>query len=131
MECESDSDDYRDVGEEIVIEENVENRRVGGRVNSAGKKVRGCDVNWMEFRRFANVEEYNQSEVKKDIADNFTLRRRREPDYADTEHFTCKYSRKVGYRPCPLQYKISFLSHCDEVIVEIDGTAEHCHEIDR
>ena len=131
MSEDSDSD-YLDVGENIVNEENIEERRVGGQINSNGKRVRGTDISWIELSRFSSVAEYEESSIKKDLVDNFTLRRAREPDYADTEHFTCKFSRKVGCLACPLQYKISFLSHCDDVVVETAGGAtEHLHEADK
>ena len=57
--------------------------------------------------------------------------KKRSPEYADTEHFVCKHSRKVGYVPCPVQYMVVFFSHNDEVSVACDrGNEEHCHEID-
>merc|ERR1712237_145529 len=102
---ESDSDsDYQDVGAEAIANGNIEERRVGGRINDDGIRVRGKDVNWFEVEKFENVEDFNESVIKKDLQDNFTLRRAREPDYADTEHYTCKFSRKVGFVPCLLQY---------------------------
>ena len=65
--------------------------------------------------KYKNVEEFNVSVIKKHLQDNFTLRRARENEEADIEHFTCKYSRKVGFLPCPVQYKVSYMSYCDEV----------------
>ena len=46
-------------------------------------------------------------------------------------HFTCKYSRKVGYLPCPLQYKITCMASSEEVQVEINcGWSDHIHKTD-
>ena len=55
----------------------------------------------------------------------------REPDYADTETYVCKFARRRGFLPCPLKYKVSFLSHSDTVLVESNLVHPlHNHEVD-
>ena len=45
--------------------------------------------------------------------------------------YECKYTRKVGFKPCPLKMRISFLSHNSQVIVErLEEVGEHVHEED-
>ena len=134
MDTNSDSDsdyvDVNDVGEHAIAGEMSE-RIIGAHINAKGQKVRGKDFNWRDYEKYKNVEEFNVSEIMKHLQDNFTLRRARENEQADVEHFTCKYSRKVGFLPCPVQYKVSYMSHCDEVLVEIvEGHTDHIHDVD-
>ena len=124
-----DDDDFEDVGAPRSEEEACVER--GSAINPAGKVVRGKDIVWCDVEQFENVDAFKNSEVFKDLKENFSLRRSREPEYADTEHYTCKYSRKVGFLCCPLQYKVSYLSTCDTVIVQSpQGCATHKHEED-
>ena len=45
--------------------------------------------------------------------------------------YECKYSRKVGFKPCPLKMRVSFLSHNSQVIVErLEEEGQHVHEED-
>jgi hypothetical protein len=132
----SDSDsDYRDVGTDDF--ENVTN--VGGKqdnaknkkTNANGRKVRGKDINWMTIKKFENVEDYENSDLFPKLKSDFTLQRSRDPEYADTETYICKFSRKVGYLPCPLKYKIDFLSNSDDVVATSNDTLEqHFHDVD-
>ena len=131
----SDSDsDYCDVGLEhnslVSNEIDVATKTTndGSNTNRNGKKVRGKDINWIEKERFETIVAYKESQVYQNIVEEFSCMRRRSPDYADTEHFVCKYSRKVGYNPCPVQYMVIFFSHNDEVSVACaDGVEEHVH----
>ena len=114
----SDSDDdYCDVGEQdkaptenIISEENVA-KKTNGR--------RGKDISWSEYESYSNAEAFCSSDFKKEIKDQFTLRKAWETDSSDNEHWTMdmQIQPKKGYIPCPLQYKVSFYSSCDEVLV--------------
>ena len=130
-------DDYRDVGFEnnalYVMDGNdaTEHLARTSKVNSLGKKVRGKDIEWIEVARYSTILEYKESLVYKEIKEKFSCMRKRSPEYADTEHFVCKFSRKVGYVPCPVQYMVVFYSHNDEVSVACaGGIEEHIHEVD-
>ena len=129
-------DDYRDVGFEnnalYVMDGNdaTEHLARTSKVNSLGKKVRGKDIEWIEVARYSTILEYKESLVYKEIKEKFSCMRKRSPEYADTEHFVCKYARKVGYVPCHVQYMVIFYSHNDEVGVSCDGgNEEHHHEL--
>lgn len=132
----SDSDsDYCDVGTEDFesifdvagIQDNIRNKKT----NANGKRVRGKDINWLPIKTFDKVEDYEQSDLFNKLKSDFTLQRSRDPDYADTETYICKFSRKVGFLPCPLKYKVDFLSNSDEVVVNSNDTLEkHLHEVD-
>ena len=130
----SDSDsDYCDVGAddfEICMADNYEvdkTKQTGGKSRGA----RGNDINWLPILNFEDVEDYDNSELFKLLKTKFTLQRSRDPDYADTETYICKFSRKVGYLPCPLKYKIDFLSNCDTVVAHSnDAHEKHVHDID-
>ena len=38
--------------------------------------------------------------------------------HADTETLICKFTRRRGYLPCPLKYKVNFSSTSELVLVE-------------
>ena len=133
----SDSDDdFCDIGQEKnALSCNDENdatkTAAGGKMNAAGKKVRGKDIIWEVMERFETIAAYKESPTHKAIVENFTCMRKRSPDYGDTEHLVCKYARKVGYNPCPVQYMVVFFSHNDEVSVACAaGCKEHIHTVD-
>lgn len=130
----SDNDsDYCDVGEEFSDDryDVTENSRIQPRKNKDGVKVRGKDVEWVEIDKFVNVEQYNKSEVKKKLSEDFSRRKNRAFEYGDVENFVCKFARKVGFLPCPLKYKVTFMSTSFDVIVEsTDATEKHNHEED-
>ena len=126
----SDSDDFSDAGEEVTNKVNTVNNHVR-RVNKNGVKVRGPDKDWVEVSRFPNAEEFEGSDIAKTLKKDFSRRKNREFDYADVQMYECKYSRKVGYKPCPLKMRISFLSHNSQVVVErLEEVGEHEHEED-
>ena len=133
----SDSDsDFCDFGLEnnalfTTDQNDAVNAKEKVKKNAGGKRVRGKDLNWIEKERFDTIDAYKQSSVYEDIRSNFTCMRKRSPDYADTEHFICKFARKVGFLPCPVQYMVVFYSHNDVVSVACaDGQSEHAHEVD-
>ena len=123
-------DDYTDVGdqERIPTEDDTNN------TNNSRKKTngrRGKDISWSIYESYSNTAAFSLSDFKKELKKEFTLRKAWEIESADNEHYTCKYSRKKGYIPCPLQYKVSFSSSCDEVVVySPDGVIEHQHIMD-
>ena len=109
----SDSDsDYCDVGADFneMEADESDNADTVPRARNAGKKGRGKDIDWIPIQTFQNVDEYNDSDISIKLKKEFTLQRARDPDYADTETYICKFARKVGYIPCTLKYKIEFLS---------------------
>lgn len=132
-----DDDDYRDVGMEtnalFINNQPSLSADIPRQVNEnyAGKRVRGQDIHWLEVFNFATTMEYKESGICKELKDRFTCMRKRSPDYADTEHYVCKFSRKVGYIPCKTQYMVKFFSHNDEVNVACnEESQEHRHELD-
>lgn len=99
------------------------------KVNKNGVKVRGPDKDWVEVERFSNAEEYDKSEVASKLKREFSCRKNREYEYADVLEYECKFKRRVGYKPCPLKMRVSFLSHNSEVTVEgLEDLVEHVHE---
>ena len=125
----SDSD-FSDAGEENDPPEDL-NVESTNRVNKNGVKVRGPDKAWVEAYRFCNAEEYEKSEVASKLKREFSRRKNREYEYADVLEYECKFSRRVGYKPCPLKMRVSFLSHSSEVTVEgLEDLVEHVHEED-
>ena len=130
-------DDYCDIGLEnnafLTSDTNdaTRNSTKKATVNSQGKKVRGKDIEWIEVGRYITILEYKESPIYKEIKEKFSCMRKRSPEYADTEHFVCKFSRKVGYVPCPVQYMVVFYYHYEEVSVACaGGIEEHIHEVD-
>ena len=122
--------DYSDA-EEIEHEESENFVARDIRVNGQGQNVRGKDVDWVEVKRFATAKEYVDSDIGKKIVEEFTSRKSREFDYADVKIYHCRYSRRVGFKPCPWMFKVSFLTRCSDVIVETnDGLMDHLHDED-
>ena len=119
----SDSDsDYVDIAEKVVEEEPVDDTEQTAKTGHG----RGRDIDWVEIARYSDSVKYEESEYFKDIKINFTLRKARETFYADTEHFTCKFARKRGYMKCPIEFKICFLTTCEEVVVHTN-CKRHVH----
>ena len=94
---------------------------------TSGKGKRGKDIPWMEIKTFLTIKEYENSDIFSEVQDIFTARVNRETEYADSTRYTCKYARKVGWKVCPMMYRVRFLAHNDEVVVESYGNA-HLHE---
>ena len=130
---EDDSDeDYQDVGQtaqdEQVQDVGQTTQDEQAQTNSDGKRVRGKDIEWVDSEQFENIEEFHNSSIFQNLKTDFVCRRKREPEYADTEHYNCKFARNVGFLPCEFQFKVNYLSTCDIVIVQTaKDISEHIH----
>ena len=125
----SDSDsDYFDIGESDDVRDDDDIERVEPAADRSGKG-RGKDIEWLEVARYTGKVTYENSAFYLDIKKNFTMRKSRETDFSDNEHFTCKYSRKRGFKVCPLQYKVDFLTTSNDIIV-MSNTRCHVHQED-
>ena len=117
--CDVGTEDFESIFDVAGIQDNIRNRKTN------------ANRNWLPIKTFDKVEDYEQSDLFKKLKSDFTLQRSHDPDYADTETDICKFSRKVGFLPCPLKYKVDFLSNSDEVVVNSNDTLEkHLHEVD-
>ena len=54
-----------------------------------GQKVRGKDIVWIEYLYFNSLQDFNGSDIWKDIKENFTRMRKTAFLYADTELYVC------------------------------------------
>ena len=97
-------------------------------MNEKGKRVRGKDMIWKDLETFPTVDLYKESEVFKEIAEEFTQKRYRDWDYGEVYNYVCKYSRRGGFLPCEKEIKVVFPYHSEEVIV-YENTA-HKHDPD-
>ena len=124
-----DSDsDFSDAGEDNFNDVTEK----PSKVNKQGVKVRGPDKSWVQVHRFASAEVFNQSDIAKKLKKEFSCRKKREFDYADVHDYECKFKRKVVIVPCPMKYKVAFLSHCPEVTVDVlEDALEHRHDEDQ
>ena len=124
----SDSDsDYVDIAENdtVIVDDTNDNVETGpARVGQS--KGRGKDIEWLEVARYIEKATYENSAFYLDIVKNFTMRKSRETELSDSEHFTCKYARKRGFLVCPIQYKIHFLTTSNEIVV-MSNTRCHVH----
>ena len=57
----------------------------------------------------------------------YSARISRETEYYDLIRYTCKFSRKVGWKECPMILRVKFKTTSDEVLVEQYGN-DHVHE---
>ena len=123
-------DDFTYMGEENDdIETESESQQISsGRINKDGKKVRGKDKVWLDLENFPNADEYGNSELHKELVENFTEKHIREREYGDVHNFICKFNRRAGFLPCQREVKVVFLSHCSDV--QVSYTEDHKHEED-
>ena len=106
MDSINDSDsDFSDIGEDIDNEE--VNLDSGPRLNKNGIKVRGADKSWVESHRFGTANDFKESEIAQRLDKEFSMRKTREYDYADVLEYECKFSRRVGFLPCPWKMKVN------------------------
>ena len=95
-----------------AIEENANEESdqvtVTVRINSNGKNVRGRDIDWKEKVTYASAKEYHDSPLFTDIKDQYTLKRKHDLEYGESQHFTCKFARRKKYVKCTHEYKIIF-----------------------
>ena len=130
MSVSDSDDDYCDVDavDATTAEEPINVSEVPVKNANA---VRGKDIVWVEYKLFESSKEFNESELHTELKKTFTMKTAREVDYADTENLSCKYARRKGFIPCPLKYKVNFLSHSDSVMVESNAVhPRHINEED-
>ena len=84
-------DDYQDFVsiQGASTDPSYENRSVN--INPKGQKVREKDIVWIEYLHFNSLDDFNGSDIWKDIKENFTRMRKTAFVYADTELYVCKY----------------------------------------
>ena len=126
----SDSD-YEDLGEIVLNEDNGRNETGKQKKKANGKVIRGPDKCWIELLKFDDIEAFKGSDLFKNIEEEFTKRKTREYGYADVLEYSCKFTRRTGFLPCPWILRVVFPSHNTEVIVEtIEGVDNHDHKED-
>ena len=121
--------DFEDAIEDISVKgDNDQEKRP--KTNKNGLKVRGKAKNWHQVMNFSDQEVFKNSEIGKTLNLDFSKRRSRMFQIGLVDHYLCKYARKSGFRPCPLQYKVTFCSSSLEVIVECsDMNKSHVHDV--
>ena len=98
------------------------------RLNANGKNVRGRDLDWKDKVIYASAQEYHESPLFTEIKDQYTLKRKHDLEYGESQHFTCKFARRKKYVKCTHEYKIIFPAVDQSVIVQETGT--HMHQLD-
>ena len=100
MDDDFSDENFTDVGEAPV--EEVEALRA----KKNGSKIRGPDKSWIEVAKFSDASAFKNSEMATHLKTNFTTRKCRVFEYADIKEYECKFSRRVGYLPCPMKMKV-------------------------
>ena len=95
------------------------------RVNSAGQKIRGKDLNWRSKITFPSPQLYHDSSLYKELKNSFTLKRNQDTDYGVVHKYVCKYAQKTRYHKCNYQIKVVFPCKDLDVIVEDCDSHEH------
>ena len=128
----NDSDsDYEDLGENVPNEDTGRTGIGNQKRNVNGKTIRGPDKCWIELQKFENSEAFKCSDLFKKIETDFTKRKTREYVYADVLEYSCKFTRRTGFLPCPWTLRVVYPSHNTEVVVEtIEGVDNHDHQED-
>ena len=78
-------------GDDAIEDANEESVTVTVRLNANGKNVRGRDIDWKEKVTYASAQEYHDSPLFTEIKDQYTLKRKHDLEYGESQHFTCKY----------------------------------------
>ena len=104
MESDSDSD-FEDAVTNDNTEENSDvtniQRKERGNINSGGKRVRGNDITWSDYKSFDNAEEYLESEIYGKLKTDFTLRRSNEWDYGEVRYLLASILDELDTCPAP------------------------------
>jgi hypothetical protein len=90
---------------------------------------RGPDIQWKEVMRWQDETEFNNSEEYGLLKKEFTKKKSWMSDYADSETWACKHSRKAHFRKCPRMVKLEYLG-ASKTVVMLDNSQEHDHTID-
>ena len=91
MSSDSDSD-FSDAADSNSTEKD-EHAATNVKTNKNGMKVRGKDLDWVETNKFADANNYKNSDIAKQLEKEFTVRKNREFAYADVQIYHCKFSR--------------------------------------
>ena len=91
------------------------------------KKGRGPDLEWKFFLQYDTLEMYNESAIKKELSDKYSLRKMSETLGSTKEVHACKFARKKKYQECKRKYRVTFSNSTDLVYIEISGS-NHVHE---
>ena len=113
---EEDTENDVEIAEEVFEDEGVPARR-------------GKDVEWEELEVFRNNQELLDSDVQAEIKEFMTKRKEWKTGWAINQNFSCKYQNKKGFKSCPKQFKVCFVSTCHQIAV-FSNTEEHCHQED-
>ena len=64
------------------------------------KRRRGPDLEWIEVKTFSSVAEFKNSNIFKDITENYSRRKFGNTYNYKREIFYCKFLRKRKFKPC-------------------------------
>ena len=84
---------------------------------------------WKEKVTYNSSQDYHDSPVFTEIKDQYTLRRKHNLEYGESQHFICKFARRKKYVECPHKYKIIFPAKDSTVIVQEQGS--HLHQLNK
>ena len=121
------TDDFADYSELIVDE-------VGSELEEEEEetikvRTRGKDIDWQDLELFDGPDEYNRSEIKKEICEIMIRKKQWRNNESRCENFVCKYFDKRGWKKCLRQYKICYLNSCMQIMI-FTTVEKHCHEED-
>ena len=67
---------------------------VNVRVTANEKHVPGRDIDWKEKVTYDSAREYHGCPLFAEIKDEYTLKRKHDLEYGESQHFTCKFARR-------------------------------------
>ena len=92
----------------------------------ASRKNAWSHLDWKEKVTYDSARDYHESPVFAEIKDQYTLKRKHDLEYGESQHFRCKFSRRKKYVKCTHEYKIIFPATDQSVIVQEAGA--HLHQ---
>ena len=111
--------------DDLIDDSNDSSETRTTRVNSAGQKIRGKDLNWRSKITFSSPQLYHDSSLYKELKTSFTLKRNQDTDYGVVHKYICKYAQKTRYHECLYQIKAVF--PCKDLDVIVEGCNSHDH----
>ena len=112
---EADDDDEDDLEYDNLGEDEEEAEEV---VQPKAKLTRGKNSVYNHVEHYKTTEEFQNSEFKASLLENFNLRKSESFIKCERETYECKFTRKQGFKSCPVKVKVSFSNSSDDVEVE-------------
>ena len=106
-------DDGAEVSDDEFIDDGAVSKDRDQLEGQQPKRWRGPDLEWIEVKTFSTVNEFKNSNIHKDITENYSRRKFGNIYNYKREIFYCKFLRKRKFKTCYKKVKISYSKASD------------------